>query len=230
VVTHSPTLHAAQARGFEQTLTKARRQLAELQARLARGRTRKTAEGIQAEIDAILRPRWLDRVMSTDPTGDTPADQRLAWHTDTRARSRLEAEAFGKRILFTNRDGWPVPEVVAGYRSQSDCEDGFRQLKDPHVVSFSPMYHWTERKIGVHTFTCALALQVAHLMRRHARQTGLDLSVRRLLAALAGIQETVPLYQAERGRPRAHRMITDLDPTQRRLFELFDLDRHAPRR
>jgi transposase len=230
LVTHSPTLHAAQAQGFEQTLAKARRQLAELQARLARGRTRKNAAGIQAEIDAILRPRWLDRVIRTDLTGEAPADRRLTWRTDARARQRLEDELFGKRILFTNRDAWPRPVVVAGYRSQSDCEDGFRQLKDPKVVSFSPMFHWTEQKIHVHTFYCALALQLAHLMRRHIRHAGLDLSVRRLLDHLAAIQETVLLYQAERGRPRARRMITDTDATGQRLYDLFDLDLYAPRR
>ena len=230
VVTHSPTLHAAQARGFEQTLAKARRQLGELQARLARGATRKTAAGIQAEIDAILRPRWLDRVIATDLTGDTPAGRRLRWRSDARARARLETEVFGKRILFTNRDAWTQSEVVAGYRSQSDCEDGFRQLKDTHVVSFSPMHHWTEQKIHVHVFYCALALHVAHLIRRHTAQAGLDLSVRRLLADLAGIQETVLLYQAQRGRPRARRITTDMNPTQQRLFDLFNLDRYTPRR
>jgi transposase len=230
LVTHSPTLHAAQARGFEQTLAKARRQLKELQDRLARGNTRKTAAGVQAEVDAILAPRWLARVVRTELSGDTPRDRRLTWRTDARARARLEAEVFGKRVLFTNRDTWTVAEVVAGYRSQSDCEDGFRQMKDPHVVSFSPMHHWTEQKIHVHTFYCALALQVAHLMRRHSTHAGLDLSVRRLLAHLAGIQETVLLYQAERGRPRARRMTTDMDTTQQRLFDLFDLHRHAPRR
>ena len=67
-----------------------------------------------------------------------------------------------------------------GYRSQNDVESGFRQLKDPHVVGFSPMFHWTEAKIRVHVFYCvlALALAVAHLMRRQAHQAGLDLSVR----------------------------------------------------
>ena len=230
VVTHSPTLHAAQARGFAQTLAKARRRLAELQARLARGRTRKSAAGIQAEIDTILAPRWLNRVIRTALTGDTPTERRLTWRTDSRARARLEAEVFGKRILFTDRDHWSVADVVAGYRSQSDCEDGFRQMKDPHVVSFSPMRHWTEQKIHVHVFYCALALHIAHLMRRHTTHAGLDLSVRRLLAHLAGIQETVLLYQAERGRPRARRMITDLDPTQKRLYDTFELGTYAPRR
>ena len=92
------------------------------------------------------------------------------------------------------------------------------------------MFHWTDHKIRVYTFTCVLALQVAHLMVRHTTHAGLDLSVRRLLAALAGIQETVLLYQGDRGRPWARRMITDLDPTQQRLFDLFNLERYAPHR
>lgn len=230
VVTHSPTFHQAQAAGFEQTLAKARRQLSELQARLDRGRTRKSAAAIQTEIDKILAPRWLDRVIKVTLTGDTPAERRLTWRTDARARRRLEDEHFGKRILLTGHDHWPVADVVAAYRAQPDVEGSFRQMKDPHVVSFSPMHHWTEQKIRVHAFYCVLALQIAHLMRRHVHHAGLNLSVRALLAELAGIQETVLLYQAERGRPRARRMLTDMSATQQRLYDLFDLDRYAPRR
>ncbi len=230
IITHSPTFHDAQTRGFEQTLTKARRQLTELQARLARGATRKTATGIHKEIDQILAPRWLGRVITITLTGNTPTTRRLTWHVDNQARRRLEDEYFGKRILFTNRNDWTVSNVVASYRSQSDVEASFRQLKDPKVVSFTPMFHWTDHKIRVHTFTCVLALQIAHLMVRHTTQGGLDLSVRRLLDTLAGIQETVLLYQGDRGRPRARRIITDLDPTQKRLYNLFNLDRYTPRR
>lgn len=230
ILTHSPTFHDAQARGFAQTLAKARRQLAELQARLARGNTRKDIAGIHTEIAQILRPRWLDRVLTVTVTGHDPADRRLTWRTDARARRRLADEVFGKRILFTNRAHWPVADVVAAYRSQADVEAGFRQMKDPHVVSFSPLRHWTDQKIRVHVFYCALALQLAHLMRREARRAGTDISVRALLAALAGIQETVLLYQADRGRPRARRMTTDMDPAQQQLFDIFNLHRYAPRR
>ncbi len=120
--------------------------------------------------------------------------------------------------------------MIAGYRSQSEAEFSFRQLKDPHVVSFSPMFHWTEHNIRVHVFTCVLALQIAHLMRLKARRGGLDLSVRELLGELAGIGETVLLYQAERGRPRAHRMLTGTTPVQDKLSEIFGLARYAPRR
>jgi transposase len=230
IVTHSPTFHARQARGFAQTLAKARRQLAELQARLARGHTRKNRDAVQAEIDAICRPRWLGRVLTVILNGETPAELRLTWRTDPTAQRRLENEIFGKRILFTDHTAWPVADVVAAYRSQADAEAGFRQLKDRHVVSFSPMFHWTEQKIRVHVFYCVLALAIAHLMRREATRNGLPMSVRELLATLAGIEETVLLYPTERGRPRARRMLTDLDPIQRRLADLFDLDTHAPHR
>jgi len=230
ILTHSDRFHQAQARGFEQTLTKARRRLGALQARLARGHTRRPKQAVETEIRQILTPRWLDRVISWELQGTTPASLRLSWRTDPAAKRRLAREVFGKRLLFTDRQDWPVDQVVAAYRAQADVEAGFRQLKDPKVVSFSPMFHWTDRHIRVHVFYCVLALAVAHLLRRQAAQTGIALSVRELLATLAGIQETVLLYQGARGRPRARHVLTEMDPVQQRLFELFGLDAYAPKR
>ena len=230
ILTHSVTLHAKQSRGFDQTTGKAVRKLAELAARLERGRTRRDKAAVETEITKITRPRWLNRVITTTLAGDKPSQLRLTWTVDDAARRELEAELFGKRILVTSRDDWPTPEVVAGYRSQSDAEAGFRQLKDPHVVSFSPMHHWTDQKIRVHVSYCVTALAIAHLMRRQARHEGLDMSVRVLLAELAGIQETVLLYPSTGGRPRARRMLTEMTPTQQRLYEIFGLDRYAPAR
>lgn len=231
LLTHSPSLHAAQSRGFDQTLAKAGRRLAEVEARLERGMTRLERGAVEAEIAAICKPRWLSEVMRTSLSGEEPAQLRLSWRLDATARARLEERLFGKRILFTNRDDWPAVEVVAAYRSQSEVEAGFRQMKDPRVVSFAPMHHWTDSKIRVHVFYCVLALTVAHLMRREAERAGLHLSVRELLATLGGIEETVLLYHdGGKGRPRARRMLTDMSPTQRRLAELFEVQRYAPTR
>lgn len=231
VLTHSPTLHDGQSRGLDQTLAKARARLAELQAHLRRGNTRRPRERVEAEIATILKPRWVGEIITATLTGDEPATFRLTWRTNHHARAKLEQRLFGKRILFTNRDNWPVADVVAAYRSQSEAEFGFRQLKDPHVVSFSPMHHWTDQKIRVHLFTCVLALTVAHLMRRTADHAGLHLSVRELLEHLEGIGETVLLHHdGGKGRPRAQRLLTDMSDTQRRLFDLFELGRYAPTR
>jgi transposase len=228
IVTHSPTFHARQARGFDQTLAKAERQLSSLAARLARGHTRRPRSQVEAEIAQITDPRWVARVLQVTLTGTRPASLRLSWRIDDQARQALETEIFGKRILFTDRDDWPATEVITAYRSQADAEAGFRQLKDRHVVSFSPMFHWTEQKIRVHVFYCVLALAIAHLMRRQAAQAGLHLSVRELLRTLAGIGETVMLYPSTGGRPRARRILTDRDPAQRHLFDLFGLGTYAP--
>ncbi|MGB8379945.1 MAG: IS1634 family transposase [Dermatophilaceae bacterium] len=231
VLTHSPTLHAAQSRGLDQTLAKARTRLTQLQARLARGRTRRDKATVQAEVDTITRPRWVRDVLTVTLTGEQPADLRLTFRTDPRARTRLEHRLFGKRVLFTNRDTWTAAEVVAAYRSQNEVESGFRQMKDPHVVSFGPMHHWTDSKIRVHVFYCVLALTIAHLMRREADRAGHHLSVRELLSALGGIEETVLLYHdGGKGRPRARRMLTDQTPTQKQLADLFRIDQYAPTR
>jgi transposase len=231
IVTHSPTLHAAQSRSFEQTLGKAVRALTELAATLARGKTRRGRAAVLAEVGRITAPRWVRRVVHPRLSGKVPTKMRLTWQIDPVARRDLEDEIFGKRLLVTDQDEWSVADVVAGYRSQNDVESGFRQLKDPHVVGFSPMFHWTDSSIRVHVFSCVLALAVAHLMRREAHRKGLDLSVRELLSSLAGIQETVLLYPTgSKGRPRASRIITDTDATQKRLYDLFNLKAYAPKR
>ncbi|MDJ0358590.1 IS1634 family transposase, partial [Paenarthrobacter sp. PH39-S1] len=207
ILTHSPTLHAAQVAGFAQTLAKAQVKLGELAQTLARGKTRRTTEELSTHIASITRDSWLRRVLVCELTGDSPATHRLTVTLNETAQEELAEEVFGKRVLVTTHEQWSVADVVAAYRSQSDAEFGFRQLKDPHVVSFSPMNHWTEHNIRVHTFTCVLALQIAHLMRREAENTGLHLSVRELLEQLAGIGETLMIYPSTGGRPKARRML-----------------------
>ena len=229
ILTHSPELRQHQARGFDgTTLAKAGRKLDELAATLARGKTRRARAKVEAEIGKITHDPWVRRVVTWQLAGEQPKDFRLAWDAGQAARAALEEEIFGKHVLITDHDDWPAAEVIAAYRSQSEAEFSFRQMKDPRVVSFSPMFHWTEHNIRVHTFTCVLALQIAHLLRLQAERAGLHISVRELLAQLAGIGETVLIYPAERGRPKARRMLTETSAAQDKLIQIFQLNRHAP--
>src|SRR6266704_2320325 len=132
ILTHSPELHEHQARGFDgTTLAKATRQLDDLAATLARGRTRRARTKVEAEIGKITHDAWVRRVITWQLSGDKPKDLRLAWSIDQDARAALEEEIFGKHVLITDHDDWPTAEVVAGYRSQSEAEFSFRQMKDP---------------------------------------------------------------------------------------------------
>ena len=202
----------------------------ELAATLGRGKTRRTRDQVNLEIGKITHDSWVNEVIDWDLTGDTPAEHRLTWTINATKREALETRVFGKRILITDHDdptAWPVADVVAGYRSQSEIEFGFRQLKDPHQVAFSPMFHWTDNNIAVHTFTCVLALQIAHLMRLKTERAGHHLSVRTILDTLGGIQETVLIYPSTGGRPKARRVTTDLSTDQKALYDLFNLHRWA---
>lgn len=230
VVTHSEELHDKQRRGFTQTLAKATRRLSELRSRLERGQTRREKSAVQREIDEICSARWVARCVTTTLRGTTPRSLRLEYSIDEDAVRALEDELFGKRILFSDHEDWTIPEIVAAYRSQFQVEADFRQMKDRSVVSFSPMYHWTDAKIRVHAFYCVLALAVARLLALEAARAGLAMSVRELLGTLSGIEETVLLYPGPRGRPRVRHMLTDLDPTQQRLYDLFGLAAYAPKR
>ena len=63
-----------------------------------------------------------------------------------------------------------------------------------------------------------------------SQKTGLSMSARELLDILAGIDETVLQFKTERGRRSARRMISEIDPSQRKLYEFFGLDAYAPKR
>ena len=231
LLTHSNTLRQAQTRGFDQILGKATAGLEELGETLARGKSRRTRQGLENDIEKITHNNWVTEVLTTPLTGDTPADFRLTFAADAVARGTLENRIFGKRILINNQQDWPPAEIVGAYRSESHVEDSLRQLKNRHVVSFSPMHHWTDDHIRVHTFTCILALQIAHLMTRAVLKAGHKRSIRALLEELDTIEETVLLHHdGTKGHPHAQWMLTEHSKTAAKLAELFDLKTYAPTR
>jgi len=114
VLTHSPELHEAQALGFTgTTLAKAAKKMDELAATLARGKTRRTRDKVEAEIASITAQAWVKRVIRWELDGEQPRDLRLSWHADEQAMTALEEEIFGKHVLITSHDDWAVPDVIA---------------------------------------------------------------------------------------------------------------------
>jgi transposase len=228
VCTHSKDFHRQQSAGFDQTLAKATAALSDLAARLSGGRTRRGPKAVEAEIDKILSARWVARVLRVTFSGSTPKDMVLEFTIDDDARAILEEELFGKRILITDRTDWTTAEVVMAYRSQWEVEAGFRQLKDHDHIAVAPMFHWTDQKVAVHLFCCVLALSVLRLIEREVHRAGLAMSIGKIMAELADMQETVLLYPSTGGRPRARRMLTEMHPIQERLFQVFTLEAFAP--
>ena len=155
----------------------------------------------------------------------------LSYRTDTAALSRLVSTQLGKTILFTDNETWTNEEIVLGYRSQSQIESAFRDMKNPHFLGWSPMHHWTDSKIQVHAFYCVLALTLISLLQRTLHQHGVDLSMVRLLELLGGIKEVLLIYPGQPGERQPHTAtcLSALDAEQEKLFRLLHLERYQRR-
>src|SRR3989454_9904333 len=102
--------------------------------------------------------------------------------------------SLGKTLLFTDNEDWSDEEIVLGYRSQHHIESAFRDMKNPHFLGWSPMFHWTDSKIRVHAFYCVLALTLVSLLQRALHQLGVPMSLARMLQTLGQIQEVLLIY------------------------------------
>jgi Transposase len=231
VVTRSDDFLAKQLVGLAQTRARVETQLEELDRLLAGKRHRMDAAKLKARVNEALSPRWIKDLYRYEITGERRDELDLSWAFDDAAFDALKERELGKRIIFTDRHQWSTEDIVISYRSQWEVEAAFRQIKDPRHVAFRPIYHWTDQKIKVHGLYSVAALMLVQLAWREAKRSGLDLSPTEVMDALSAIRETTLLYPPSKGlgKPRVLQKLTRIDHTQKRLFELFDLDAFAPR-
>ena len=235
VITYNENLLEGQLQGIQASLTKARRKLEELQANLRRRRAGRlklgrapTAESIRKQVEQILSGQFLKTLIHCEVApGKIPA---LSYRTDTAALARLMRTHLGKTILFTDNADWTNEEIVLGYRAQHHIESAFRDMKNPHFLGWSPMFHWTDSKIRVHAFYCVLALTLTSLLQRTLHQQGLDLSLSRMMELLGGIEEVLLIYPRQQGQkhPRTATCLSERDAEQDQLFQVLELERYQP--
>ena len=235
VVTFNPKLYDGQLQGLTHNLEKARHQLREIQHRLRRWREGKprgkapTLEATGKQVGSICAAQYLKRILVTD-LHEVTEGLELTFHTDRAALARLCRRQLGKTILFTDNHDWSDEEIVLAYRSQSQVEDAFKQMKHPHFLGWSPMFHWTDSKIRVHAFYCVLALLLTSLLQRELAQQGLELSIPRMLEELGGIRETLVIYPRRRGQHKhpTATCLSRMSSLQRQLYSLLGLQRYSP--
>ena len=238
VVTFNPHLYQGQLQGLTANLRKARRKLRELQAQLQRRRQGKvkggkapTPDAVRKQIHTICSAQFMEKILQAE-VQEVRNGLELSFRTDQAALDRRVRVQFGKTILFTDNADWSDAQIVLAYRSQYHIEDAFKQMKNPHFLGWSPMFHWTDSKIRVHAFYCVLALLLTSLLQRDLARKGEPLSINRMLEELASIRETLVVYprrQGQRQFPTAT-CLTRMTPLQQRMYSLLDLGRYTPAR
>jgi transposase len=234
VITYNEHLLEGQLQGINASLHKARRRLNVLQhslrrrsdRRLTRGRA-PTAESVRKQVEEFLSGQHLKSLIKYEiEDGPVPL---LSYHTDTTAFSRLMKVQLGKTILFTDNEAWTDEEIILGYRAQHHIESAFRDMKNPHFLGWSPMFHWTDSKIRVHAFSCVLALTLTSLLQRELHGHGIDLSLASMMEQLAAIKEILLVYPKQPGPnpPKTATCLAALDEEQSNIYSALNLARYA---
>ena len=231
VVTRSHSLLRGQVRGIRQHLHKKIQRLKDLKHKLAQSQKPSshgqgyTVASLTKHIDEITQGQYVRDILKARVT-TVHGELQLEYEVDKAAFAKLRRDVLGKRLLFTDNHDWSEEQIVAGYRGQHHVERAFRDLKDPAVVQFAPMFHWTDSKIRVHALTCVLALTLVGLVHRQVVQAGVDISRWRLLEELKHIQEVTNLYAAPsgRGKPRSETVLTQRTSLQKRLCTILNLE------
>jgi transposase len=236
VVTFNPNLYDGQLQGLTAHLSKARRKLRDLQTHLQRRREGKvkggkapTLDSVKKQIHTICSAQFVEKILQAE-VRQVHKGMELTFRTDQAALDRLCRAQFGKTILFTDNADWSEEQIVSAYRSQYHIEDAFKQMKNPHFLGWSPMFHWTDSKIQVHAFYCVLALLLTSLLQRELARKGEHLSINRMLEELGGIRETLVVYPRRQGQRQASTAtcLTRMTALQQRLFSLLDLQQFVP--
>ena len=185
-------------------------------------------ESIRKQVEQSLNGQFLKNLIHFE-VGPGPIPT-LSYRTDTAALARLMRTHLGKTILFTDNADWTTEEIVLGYRAQDRIESAFRDMKNPHFLGWSPMFHWTDSKIRVHAFDCVLALTLTSLLQRRLHQQGLDLSLKRMMELLGGVQEVLLIYppRTDETHPRTATCLSERDAEQDQLLQALDLVRYQP--
>ena len=234
VVTHNENLLHGQLQGITTNLEKTRARLRDIQTKLRRrregrvkGGKKPTAESVRKQVQEALSAQFMKGLFRYE-IGHEDGVPSLTFRTDASALSRLVATQLGRTILFTDNDDWTNDEIVLGYRAQYHIEDAFRDMKNPHFLGWSPVFHWTDSKIRVHAFYCVLALTLSSLLQRALHQQGFDLSMSRMFELLGGIRETLVIYPREPGQ-RKHptaSCLSTLSEEQQALLDALELGRY----
>lgn len=220
VVTFYPKLYERQKRTFDRRLDNARAELlSRFHKECEKEKYIQSNEALVKQYQNYLKSKKLSDYLRVKVVGKYKRTLRV--EPNKQAIKKAE-QRFGKTIIFCDREDLSTAQIVATYHGKNVIEDNFRYLKHRSYLRFEPLYHWTDQKIRVHALMCVLGLFLVKLLLYRLNKADLTMSLPVLMEELTDIQEVLWLYPSQ----RLERMITKLSSVQRKLYELFRLDRY----
>ena len=231
LVIYNEKLFLGQMQGINKDINKCTLRLQELSKRLKNRETgvitkgkKPTVESVEKRTKEILSDKYMKRLFDVNIYEES-GFPRLSFAFKQKSLEDLQEVSLGKTILFTDNHEWTNEAIVDAYRGQYKIEDAFKLMKNPHFLSWSPQFHWTDQKIMVHTFYCILALTLCSLLSRELSRNELNISIPAMLEELAKIKEVLTLHgKTRQGKKQRHYLtITKMNDVQKKMFDTFNL-------
>lgn len=219
VVTYNETLKYNQKLRTDKAIQKAIDQLENLKNRITN--TTKNRDELLIKVSKIADKTYLRGLISytLEPS---LSGFVLSFHVDQQEYVR-RSKAFGKNILFTDNTALETIEIVKLYHDKNIVEEQIKNLKDTHVIRFTPMWCWTDRMIRVHAFTCVMALLFLRLLMKKIEEAKLELSQDQALDQLKKIK--LALLKSSTSE-KVTVKLTRLNDIQRELVNQLNLRRY----
>jgi transposase len=167
---------AAQLRALRQALS-------EVQAKIGRPRYR-TVESVQQRANTQLKKSPAGKLMRAEAYADEEGQVRLRWWVDRYALWQA-MQRDGRYLLVTNDWSLSPERMLALYRQKDGVEKRFTVSKSDLMVS--PIYLHKDKRIEAMLLLNMLALLVYSLLERQVRQSGLQMTTRRIIEKLESL-------------------------------------------
>ena len=137
---------------------------------------------------------------------------------------RLINQRLGRTVLVTDQIEWEPARVIGPYRSLTQIEDAFKNMKNIDFLHWQPAYHWTDQKIKVHGFYCVLALLLSTLALKLALGAGIELTLPAMLKELSDIREVAVVYpKGTMAHRKDHVALSRMSSRQKRLADCLEI-------
>jgi len=168
VVTFNARTYRKKIHWMSRTILRTKGKLQELRRALKSADKRTTVASLERKVQEILSESHIAPVFDVK-VSSYYGKYRMSIRTSPSVIKEYR-QRFGKNIIFTDHLDWSNEEIILAYRDRHKIESAFRLTKDPFLVRWTPMYHWTDSKIRVHGFSCVMALLFLSLLHNKRKK------------------------------------------------------------
>jgi len=179
----SGPMRSALRKGRATKLRALRQELKEVQAKIGKPYHR-TVEAVQKRADTRIKKSPVGKFMRAEASVDEQGQIRLRWWVDRHALL-LAMQKDGRYLLVTNDWRLSPQRMFDLYRQKDGVEKRFKVSKSDLKVS--PIYLHKDERIEGMLLINMLALLTYSLLERQVRQSGLQMTTRRIIERLENL-------------------------------------------